>query len=140
MRSTPSVRLERSPSRWPSGVKWLLMLATGLLPWAMLSPGMAASLSALLALAAFSLRHRLRRMLSPVDAPEALRLSVRPQGLQLAVGSAPAVPLRDAWRIGPLDVLYPAAGAPQLLWPDSLLPADRARMRALLTLYPCSSR
>lgn len=140
MRSTPSVRLERSPSRWPSGVRLLLMVAAGLLPWAMLSAGVAASLSALFAVTAFSLRHRLRRMLARVDAPEALRLSVRPEGLQLAIGSAPAVPLRDAWRIGPVDVLYPAAGAPQLLWPDSLLPADRARMRALLTLYPCSSR
>lgn len=116
------------------------MLAAGLLPWAMLGPAVAAGLSAGLAVAAFSLRHRLRRMLARVEAPAALRLSVGTEGLQLAIGSAPAVALRDAWQIGQIDVLYPAAGAPQLLWPDSLIPADRARMRALLTLYPCSSR
>ncbi len=128
------------PSRWPSGVRRTLLLATASLPWAMLSPLWAAILSALLAVLAFSQRHRLRRMLARVDAPQILRLSLAAEGLQLAIGPAAPVPLHDAWRIGAIDVLYPAAGAPQLLWPDSLLPADRARMRALMTLHPCSSR
>ncbi|MCU0754479.1 MAG: hypothetical protein MUE46_05070 [Xanthomonadales bacterium] len=110
------------------------------LPWALLAPLPAMGFSALIAGTAFSQRRRLGRMLGKIEATEPLRLSAGPEGLQLAIGPALPVPLHDAWRIGPVDVLYPAAGAPQLLWPDSLLPADRARMRALMTLHPCSSR
>lgn len=128
------------PSRWPQGVRLTILLAVLALPWASLAPMPAAALSGLLAAAVFSQRRRLSRMLGALQAEEPLRLSAGPDGLKLAIGSAPPVSLKDAWRIGLVDVLYPAAGTPQLLWPDSLLPADRARMRALLTLHPCSSR
>lgn len=140
MRSTPSVRLEPRPSRWPAGLEVLTALALLAALGVLLPPTVAAGIGVWVAIAAWRWRRRLTRRLAAAATPEPLRLSADPDGLRLAIGAAPPVPLRDAWRIGGLDVLYPAAGTPQLLWPDSLLPADRARMRALLTLNPCSSR
>jgi hypothetical protein len=128
------------PSRWPAGIGMLTAVAL-LAALALLLPPLLAVGSGLL-LVAIGHRQRpwLTRRLVPGSPAEPLTLSVGPEGLRLAIGAESPLPLRDAWRIGAIDVLYPAAGAPQLLWPDSLLPADRARMRALMTLHPCSSR
>ena len=128
------------PSRWSIGLQGLVLLAGIVTLGLVVPPVVAAVLVALCAGAGFSQRQRLTRMLDRRPPMEPLTLSVGPEGLRLARGAEPPVPLHDAWRIGPIDVLYPAAGTPQLLWPDSLLPADRARMRALMTLHPCSSR
>lgn len=127
------------PSRWPVALTLGAALAL-LAALALVLP--LAAIGAALLLAGLGYRQRvwLTRRLTTDRPAEPLTLSVGPEGLRIARDAEPPVPLRDAWRMGPIDVLYPAAGAPQLLWPDSLLPADRARMRALMTLHPCSSR
>lgn len=120
-----------------------MALAFLTLPWLCLSPLLALICWVATGLFGFICRRRVLRMIRAAELAELplpLRLAQTHQGLQLAIGVAPAVPLRDAWRVGRLDVLYPAAGAPQLLWPDSLLPADRARLRALLSLHPGGNR
>lgn len=128
------------PSRWPAGLGTVTALALLAALGLLLPPLLALIAGLLLAATAWRGRRLLTRRFATAASPEPLRLSADPDGLRLSIGAAPPVLLRDAWRIGGLDVLYPAAGTPQLLWPDSLLPADRARMRALLTLHPCSSR
>lgn len=128
------------PSRWPAGIGMLTALAL-LAALALMLPLLIAVCSGLLLVALGRRRWPvLTRRLTPSPPAEPLTLSVGPAGLRIARDADPPELLKDAWRIGAMDVLYPAAGAPQLLWPDSLLPADRARMRALMTLHPCSNR